>query len=156
MDVRSADRATLEGSDPKEFFSVAWGPAEEVLLEAPIGDSSGQARWEAYTVLLAVSTWRRLFANPVNRVILVGDAEGVLHGAVTLHSKDPVINKVFGEVALLIGPSGGCLKAVHYWSEDNEVADALSRSSQGAPLPHCCRHSRRRDGGHDPWRWLGR
>ena len=56
-----------------------------------------------------------------------GDALGMLSGAAKFRSKDPVINEVFMELALLIAPRGDTLEAMHIWSEENLLADVLSR-----------------------------
>ena len=65
----------------------------------------------------------------------LGDALGMLHGAVKFKSKDPGINLMFMELALIFAPKGATLEAVHLWSEENELADALSRLGEGAELP---------------------
>ena len=72
--------------------------------------------------------------------------------------KDPIINSICMEIALLFAPNGAELEAVHLWSEVNDVADDLSRLAEGAPLPEVCRPTKvarsapRRDG----FRVLGR
>ena len=142
-------------TDPLQYLAVGWGPAEAALLVCKVGSPDGQARWEAYTALLAVAAWLDLVTDPCVDALLVGDALGVLHGAVALHSQDPIINKVFGEIALLLAPSGASLGALHWWSEENAIADALSRLPQGAGLPGCCRRAQRREAHGPVWPILG-
>ena len=57
----------------------------------------------------------------------VGDALGVLFGTSALHSKDVHINKLFMELALVLAPTGLAVETIHVWSEDNHLADDLSR-----------------------------
>jgi hypothetical protein len=65
----------------------------------------------------------------------VGDTLGVLQGAVKFKAKNSIINPIVMELALLFAPVGAELSAVHIWSEDNVLADALSRLDEGAVLP---------------------
>ena len=60
---------------------------------------------------------------------------GVLQGAVVFRAQDPVINAIFMELALLFAPKGAELSAMHIWSENNTLADTLSRLAEGAVLP---------------------
>eukprot|EP00972_Heterocapsa_arctica_P098759 14573901-Heterocapsa_arctica.AAC.1 len=39
------------------------------------------------------------------------------------------------EAALILAPLGRELSAIHIWSEENGMADALSREAAGAPTP---------------------
>ena len=50
-------------------------------------------------------------------------------------AQDPVINAIFMELALLFAPKGAELSAMHIWSENNTLADTLSRLAEGAVLP---------------------
>ena len=60
----------------------------------------------------------------------------MLSGAAKFRSKDPLINKVFMELALLVAPRGATLEAMHVWSEENRLADFLSRiADDSATLP---------------------
>ena len=52
---------------------------------------------------------------------------GMLYGAAKFRSKDPIINNIFMEMALLVAPRGATIEAIHVWSEENEIADTLSR-----------------------------
>ena len=65
----------------------------------------------------------------------MGDALGVLQGAAAFRAQDPVINTIFMELALFFAPKGAELSAMHVWSENNTLADSLSRLAEGAVLP---------------------
>ena len=75
----------------------------------------------------AFRTWDKVISASTGRPVAVGDALGMLYGAVEFRSQDPVINKVFMEMALLVAPRVSTLEAVHVWSEENVIADTLSR-----------------------------
>ena len=93
------------------------------------------ARWEAFCLLLAVRAWQQVIFASTGALVAMGDALGMLFGAVRFKSKDPGINLIFMEVALVFAPRGATIEAMHWWSEENEVADALSRLDDGAELP---------------------
>jgi len=66
-------------------------------------------------------------------LVAAGDALGVLHGAAKFKAKDPGIKLIFMEMALIFAPQGSTIEALHIWSEENALADALSRLGQGLP-----------------------
>ena len=69
---------------------------------------------------------------------VIGDAEGVLRAVLARRAKAPTINKLVMEIQLALGPSMQDLHATHIWSEDNGVADQLTRRAEGADLPASC------------------
>ena len=78
---------------------------------------------------------------------------GVLWGTSILRSKDPHINRLMMELALVFAPGGSSLECVHVWSEDNELADELSRMTAGSAVPPCLIGiSRAAWSGAEPWR----
>ena len=84
-------------------------------------------------MLLALRLW---INSPYRGMIrILGDAEGVLSGIVRLAAKSPQVNLIALEAALILAPTGRQLEALHLWSEDNGVADDLSRVAQGVPIP---------------------
>jgi hypothetical protein len=85
----------------------------------------GQARWEAYMFMLATRQW--CHKDLIGRVVLVGDAEGVISSLCRFSSRDPVINCMAKEIGLWLAPWGYSLEGVHVWGEQNTWADALSR-----------------------------
>ena len=64
--------------------------------------------------------------------------------------KDVVVNALYMEMALLFAPHGAELSAIHVWSENNVLADTISRLDEGAVLPALLakvpRSTPRRDG----------
>lgn len=105
------------------------------MLGAVIGDPAGQARWEAFTSLASMSLWRSLWCPRHRQITILGDALGIMEGAAKFRSKDPKINSIFAELALLVAPTGDTLSQIHLWSERNSLADALSRLSWSPILP---------------------
>ena len=47
-----------------------------------------------------------IISTPTGRPVAVADALGMLYGAVKFRSKDPIINRIFMEMALLVAPMG--------------------------------------------------
>ena len=117
----------LETVWPFAYLFHAWESEHEQLVQAKIGDCAGQARWEALAMMLAFRTWDKVIAVSTNSPFAIGDALGMLCGAARFRSKDPLINRVFMEMALLMAPRGSTLEAIHIWSEENQLADSLSR-----------------------------
>ena len=64
---------------------------------------------------------------------IIGDALGVLHDAVKLRAKDPVLNAIMGDLALLIAPTGKDIRCAHIWTQRNVTCDALSRLQKNEP-----------------------
>jgi len=126
----------LEVITPFAYMYRTWEASHEHLVQARIGDPAGQARWEALAMLLAFRTWDKVIATSFGQPVAMGDALGMLFGAARFRSKDPTINRVFMEMALLMAPRGSTLDAIHIWSEENYLADLLSRrSSNDEALP---------------------
>jgi len=86
-------------------------------------------------LLIAVRTWAPIVFKSRGTLRLIGDALGILQGAVKFKAKDAAINALFMELALLFAPVGAEISAMHVWSEDNKLADTLSRLDEGAKLP---------------------
>ena len=76
---------------------------------------------------LALRHWIR--AGISGRIVIVGDAEGVISSLTKLKSRDWIINSMAKEIALLLAPLGLSLAGLHIWGEENTWADSLSRSS---------------------------
>ena len=119
---------------PRSYFSIQWTSFHESLLQATIGDPAHQATFEAYVFLLAVTSW--VTPQTIGRVILIGDALGVMHGIVQLSSKAFIVNEIAKELALHLAPLCISLSGIHIWGEENALADALSRLFSGKELPH--------------------
>ena len=86
-------------------------------------------------MLLAIKQWAPLVQRGCLSVR--GDASGVLTGLVRMRASSAVINKICKELALIIAPYGLHLAGIHVYSEQNTLADALSRMAVGAVLPLC-------------------
>ena len=52
-----------------------------------------------------------------------------------MKARDPILNDITGENALVLAPQGGDIRAAHVWSEKNETCDMLSRLKPGAEIP---------------------
>ena len=91
---------------------------------------SWQAKFEALTLLISVTTWLPLLATMQGSLTFVGDALGILQDALKLRAKEPVLNGIMGELALQLAPLGADTRAAHIWSERNSTCDALSRLQQ--------------------------
>ena len=89
-------------------------------------------------------------------LLAIGDALGMLHGAVRFKSQDPAINVMFMELALLFAPRGATLEAMHFWSEENELADALSRIESDFVIPPSLMQVPRTSWSSPEWRILGK
>ena len=107
-----------------------WAAQDELAAGGWIGDPGSQARWEAYAAISTFMLWNKPLFAAKGPITVVGDAIGVLFGTTALHSKDIQINRLFMELALILAPTGRAIEAIHVWSEDNALADQLSR------LPH--------------------
>ena len=84
---------------------------------------------------------------------MIGDALGVLFGTATLASKDTHINRLMMDLALILAPRGQAIEAVHVWSEDNALADALTRMQVDAEPPAQLRGIKRSGWPDDlPWK----
>ena len=129
----SLDR--LESVRPDAFMAETWTDADAALIGAEIGNTASQALWEGYAAVMAVFAWWPIIEAARGHVILRGDAQGVLDGFTVFRCKDPKLNKMAMELALMFGPIGRSLESVHLWSEQNTLCDALSRIAQGVRVP---------------------
>ena len=59
-----------------------------------------------------------------------GVALGVLCDALMFRARDPVFNRMMGELALRVAPIGLELGALHCWSEWRQLCDDLSRADR--------------------------
>jgi hypothetical protein len=133
----------IMGIQPWAYIAHCWDSTDMQLASANVLDSAGHARWECYMLLLALHTWSTVVFQSRGVLRIIGDALGVLHSAVRFKSQDPVINVMCMELALLFAPHGSELEAVHLWSENNHLADTLSRLHEGAAVPDVCTKVRR-------------
>ena len=126
----------FQADKPPDYFMYAsWTANDGHALQARIGDAGSQALWEAYMLLLGVSTWQPFLAAERGPVQFRGDALGVLSAVIQKKARAPLLNLVVGETAVILCPLGQELSAVHIWSEWNVVCDLLSRRKSGEPFP---------------------
>ena len=104
---------------------------ELLLLDVQPGDPAGQARLEAYTLLGALATWQSTLADMQGSLAVLGDALGILYDVTKLKSKEPVLNAIAAEMALLMAPIGLDIRTAHIWTQRNRVCDELSRLQSG-------------------------
>ncbi len=89
------------------------------------------AKFEAYSCLLALMTWKARIRYLRKALVLWGDAEGILRGVMANKAWEPVVNEIVAELRLALAPMGLELEANHWWSEENTLADELSRRGSG-------------------------
>ena len=135
------------------YWQGEWSAADLSTVQVQSGDPAGQARLEAFTLLVSIFLWRQIFSEAQGRLAIVGDALGMLHDALKLRAKDPVLNSIMCELALVLAPAGQCIQGAHIWSERNSTCDEPSRMTEGA-LPSqslaLTRRTRRRTMNYEP------
>ena len=141
---------------PSMYVEVGWTNTHERLAAAKIGEAASQARWEAFMLVLAILTWLPVLQASRGAWHFMGDALGVLTGAVNFHSKDPQINAMMMEISIVTAGTGRELSAEHIWSETNSLADALSRLEEGERIPQELSELKRVDPPLPKWRILGK
>ena len=50
-------------------------------------------------------------------------------------AKDPILNELMAELALVVAPLGVELQAMHLWTQRNRTCDALSRLTKQHTIP---------------------
>ena len=117
------------------YWQGEWSAADLSTVQVQSGDPAGQARLEAFTLLVSIFLWRQIFSEAQGRLAIVGDALGMLHDALKLRAKDPVLNSIMCELALVLAPTGQSIQGAHIWSERNSICDELSRMTEGTLPP---------------------
>ena len=98
------------------------------MLGAEIGIPKHQPDWELYTLLRALLTWEKVIFASRGQVTIYGDALGIMFSAIKFKARSPSLNKLAMLMALVFAPHGRSLDGVHLWSEQNTLADFLSRA----------------------------
>ena len=75
-------------------------------------------------MLLGLRLW---LPRVMGKIVVVGDALGVLAAAIKQAARSGPVNEIVKEMALALAPLGAAVEAVHIHSERNKLADALSR-----------------------------
>ena len=117
------------------YLAFRWTDADLELVGVSRGDSAGQAKLEALTLLTAINSWKPTLTTAQGRRAIRGDALGVLYDVFRFRAKDAVLNDLVRAMALLVAPLGVDLRAAHIWSEQNNVCDLLSRLSLDGTSP---------------------
>ena len=104
------DAVRLDDFRPVLRFHKAWTAEDAQTAPAVIGYSGSQARWEAFAFLLAVDAWVPLLRGSKQTLIVFGDAQGVLDSVAKNRGRDSHINKICGEITLLLAPLGLALE----------------------------------------------
>ena len=118
------------------YWYDTWSDAELRVLQVARGDPAGQARLEAYTLLVSMWCWRKLLAASNGGLAIIGDALGVVNDSLKLRSSDRILSMIMGELARVLAPMGKHLTGAHVWSERNTTCDGLGRMSSTSQLPH--------------------
>ena len=127
------DRRRSQREPPDAFVCTQWTPEDEQLLFAVRGDPAHQATWEAFMALLAIRHFVTLKSR--GKFVLVGDDFGsMVQFGSDEGSKATKINEIAKELALHLAPLGHELVGIHVWSEENVLADALSRIGEEIQL----------------------
>ena len=85
--------------------------------------------------MLALRTWQPILMESQVSLAILGDAMGVLFDVMKLKARDPVLNAVAAEMALVLAPLGMDVRVAHLWTQRNQVCDLLSRFNADASLP---------------------
>ena len=113
------------------YWHDRWTAEGFQLLGVEPGDPGGQARLEAYTLLGALATWQSTLAETQGTLAALGDALGILYDVTKIKAKEPVLNAIAAEMALLMAPIGMDIRAANVWTQRNRVCDELSRLQCG-------------------------
>ena len=86
-------------------------------------------------LLVAFATWEDALSRTVGLLHVQGDAQGVLQAAITRRARNAQLNLIIAEMQIYLGAAHHDMYATHFWAEDNELCDALSRLPEGAHIP---------------------
>ena len=116
------------------FCHTRWERTDCKDLDANNEDAAYQAEWECYMLLIALQTWASELKQPC-KLVLRGDAQGILQSIIKGSAKSPRINLMLAEVQLILAPLCQDVTGLHWWSEHNMLCDALSRFLPGQKVP---------------------
>ena len=95
-----------------KYLHTIWRRQDVEALSANTTDPKHQAAWEAYVLLCAVCTWCKELGSG-KRLLLRGDAQGVLQGVIKGSAKSAAINLILAELQLVFAPLGHDVTAMH-------------------------------------------
>ena len=116
------------------YVTTRWRDSDLALLEVARDDPAGQAKFEAYTLALALNTWQQLLQTAQGRLAIRGDALGILHDVLKLRAREPKLNALAHQMAYILAPIGLDVRLAHVWTERNTICDNLSRCTTAAEL----------------------
>ena len=111
-----------------------WRVSDLELLGAARDDQAAQAKFEAYTLALALNTWKRLLHTAQGKLAIRGDALGILHDVLKLKARVPIPNALAHQMAYILAPIGLDVRLAHVWTERNTICDKLSRCTNANEL----------------------
>ena len=116
------------------YFYVVWCGDEAPHLEVHPGDPKHQTFWEFATLLLCLLTWSDWFVH--SSVAILGDNIGALNLALSLKGRGHLL-AISREIAWRRARRKWLFEVGHLPSENNTIADALSRVNDptGVPWP---------------------
>ena len=88
------------------YKGTQWSDADLELLKVKRGDPQGQARVEAYTLLIAIRSWTQILMDSQGSLAIRGDALGVLYDGLRVRARESIPDDLAGEMALLSAPWG--------------------------------------------------
>ena len=101
-----------------------------------------------------MKTWLPILRTCESQLALCGDALGVLADAMQFRAREPVLNKIMAELALIVAPFGFEMSTTHVWSKQNDVCDRLSRLERRDVLPDVLKQATRSKDERRSWPFL--
>ena len=143
--------------EPTLYMDCVWHQQDWDALGVSEVHPRYQPLWEAYMMLVALQAWKHKLTESIGKLVIIGDAQGVLQAAIRGKAKMPKLNVIIAEIQLQLAHTKYDLTALHIWSERNATCDQLSRLSEGASLPEVCSRWQRSPRLHrGRWQLLGR
>ena len=113
------------------YWADTWTDDDLAFLQVKRNGPTGQARIEAFTF---VDQREKLGQNPGNATRTASHPwRRPRCVALRMRARDPILNMVIGEMALILAPMGLETRLAHLWSERNKACDAISRASIAEP-----------------------
>ena len=107
-------------------------------------------------LLVAVHNWKELLVKAHGKLYIHGDAKGVLQAVVRRQAKNPDMNLIVMEIQLELGMTMFDVTAAHFWSEENDVCDSLSRVHEGKMVPNEVANAETWEACRKAWTFVGR
>ena len=135
---------------------LKWTSRHAQALGVGRDDPRFQAAWAAFALLLALATWSSTIATSDGIMLhIYGYAQCVLQAVPNHLAKCPLLNFIIAEMQLVFALLGLQLEAVHWWSQENCLADLLSRTQTSCEPEGWLREITRVHIPEIEWRLLG-